>query len=446
MSNNRVGRDRLRAAGSGSLQNQSSTAACLTVGERPPTPPEQAKYRKSSTQPGQRVVHYGLVDDLDKQVTTRAVLPPSQQAFGSAVKDSEHVADVFAHGPQDEVAAITAAHGESRFKMTNVPIGKPRPSVGVELPERAQSADFAFGVKAPSSEAAKNLLFPEDSGEPLHPEVYTKSHGSYLPGEQSKRNYNWEQTGVDPLQHTFGKVERVTGESAAACISEKKGASTRVVSKAQVDFMTSKARHIGKPTSFGNHTQPDRTFGLPSDPKAPANGWGAGDCIRGDYGDDDDPKLGKSTKKGHRNVTTETRAFGVPTIRDDVAPPKNRSVSDSQNYGTDVHAKALLFPSQFSSIGVHDEDFAKQRPPSQIRQIFANIGQVYTDDEFTRIWWRAATAGDLNGNGIVSVKEFNDVADEFAADRDAGRRPAWWEQAGREGPAQLASDVADSLR
>ena len=405
------------------MKNASSTAACLQPG-RPASPPKKNV-------------------DWMKQ-TNRAHLPQSQQAFGTAVKDSAHVHDVFAHGPQNEVAAIQATYAESRFRMTNVPIGKPRPT-GVALPASVTSGDFAFGARAKSSQPAKELLFPQDPGEDLHPEVYIKSHGSYVPGAQTKRNYDWSTTGLDPNQHTFGRADPKAHESAADCISQKKRSTQRVVSKAQVDYITAKARHIGKPTSYGNHTDPNRVFGLPSNPKAKPGDWGAGDSIRGAYGLDDDPKLGKATKKGMRNVTTETRAFGCPTIRDDIAPPKLRSVSDNQNYGTDAHAQALLFPSQFSSIGVHDEDFTKQRPPSTIRKIFANIGQVLTDDEFVRVWWRAATAGDINGDGIVSVSEFKSAVEEYeAAKNDTGTVPNWWDEAGREGPRQLASDVADS--
>ena len=84
-------------------------------------------------------------------------------------------------------------------------------------------------------------------------------------------------------------------------------------------------------------------------------------------------------------------------------------MSDSNNYGTDANAADLLFPSQFSAIGVHDEDFTKQRPPSTIRKIFENIGQSFTDDEFVRVWWRAATAGDINGDGIITFKEFSKI-------------------------------------
>jgi hypothetical protein len=446
MSNNsfsRVGRDRLRAAGSSSVKNPCSTAACLTTEKRPSTPTNLVKYRRSATLPGQRTVHYGSADDLIKYTATRAHLPASKQAFGKEGKASEHVHDVFAHGPQNEVENITMNFAEGKYRLTNVPIGKPRPT-GIQIPEHLRVGNTAFGIKAKQSEAAKGIIFPEDNGDDLHPDIYIKSHGSYVPGAQTKRNYDWSTTSVNPQQHTFGKAEHINGESAAACISQKKKAGTRVVTKAQVDYMVAKVKRIGKPTSYGNHTDKNRTFGQASDPKAKPSDWGAGDCIRGEYGNEADPKLGKSTNKGYRNVTTETRAFGCPSIRDDVPPPKNRSVSDNQNYGTDVQARALLFPSQFASIGVHDEDFTEQRPPSVIRTIFAKIGQSFTDDEFTRIWWRAATACDINQDGIVSVTEFKSAVNEFNDAKETGIQPSWWKQAGVEGLSQLTSDVADS--
>eukprot|EP00591_Stephanopyxis_turris_P006111 CAMPEP_0195522504 /NCGR_PEP_ID=MMETSP0794_2-20130614/20739_1 /TAXON_ID=515487 /ORGANISM="Stephanopyxis turris, Strain CCMP 815" /LENGTH=447 /DNA_ID=CAMNT_0040652275 /DNA_START=52 /DNA_END=1395 /DNA_ORIENTATION=+ len=443
---NKPGRDRLRAAGSSSVNNRSSTADCMAADDRPATPPELRKFRKSAFLPGERVIHRGQVDDLHRQMAERDQLPASQQAFGSAAKESSHVQDVFAHGPQTEVAEIKSQFAETKFRHTNVPIGKPRPSTQTLPAHLKNNSDYSFGVKCNVSQPAKELLFPQDNGDDLHPEVYIKSHGSYEPGAQTKRNYDWSSTGVNPNDYVFGKNESVDGDSAAACISQPTRATIRVVSKAQKDYMTAKVRYIGKPTSYGNHKDKDRTFGLPSDPKAKPGNWNAGDCIRGDYGMDDDPKLGKATRKGARNLTTETRAFGCPTIRDDVAPPKNRSVSDSQNYGNDPQAHELLFPSQFSAIGVHDEDFTKQRPPSTIRKIFANIGRSFTDDEFVRVWWRAATAGDINGDGIVSVKEFSNAADEFEEAQNAGVAPSWWQQAGELGPAQLQSDVADSQR
>lgn len=55
---------------------------------------------------------------------------------------------------------------------------------------------------ASSAEPAKNLLFPTDLDEtPEAVELYKRSHGSYAPGEQKRRNYNWN---VDPERTRFG--------------------------------------------------------------------------------------------------------------------------------------------------------------------------------------------------------------------------------------------------
>jgi hypothetical protein len=61
----------------------------------------------------------------------------------------------------------------------------------------------AFGVKSKSgSEPAKALIFPtnvEETSDAI--DLYKRSHGSYAPGEQKRRDYNWS---VDPDRTRFG--------------------------------------------------------------------------------------------------------------------------------------------------------------------------------------------------------------------------------------------------
>ena len=55
---------------------------------------------------------------------------------------------------------------------------------------------FSFGKGSASSEAAKSLLYPKvTADESEHAPQYVKSHGSYAPGEQRVRAYNWR---IDP--------------------------------------------------------------------------------------------------------------------------------------------------------------------------------------------------------------------------------------------------------
>ena len=98
-------------------------------------------------------------------------------------------------------------------------------------------------------------------------------------------------------------------------------------------------------------------------------------CIEGDYTYDEqapDSDLGKTHTPGFRNTTAESRAFGVPTVREfglvrcrcpdrqrdshHITPPPQirsdipqvgrRSIADDQNYGDDANAQYLLYPQQ----------------------------------------------------------------------------------------------------
>lgn len=92
--------------------------------------------------------------------------------------------------------------------------------------------------------------------------------------------------------------------------------------------------------------------------------WNAARCIHGEPNDKQvipDHDLGKSVKPNCRNVVrTEEdrhRSFGVPTIRKDIPFKEFKSVADYQNYGDEPEAVDLLFPSNYSEIGVSEHDF-----------------------------------------------------------------------------------------
>lgn len=61
----------------------------------------------------------------------------------------------------------------------------------------------AFGIKSASSlEPAKGLIFPQDIDDTVEgQELYKRSHGSFAPGEQRRRGYDWN---VDPEKTRFG--------------------------------------------------------------------------------------------------------------------------------------------------------------------------------------------------------------------------------------------------
>ena len=63
--------------------------------------------------------------------------------------------------------------------------------------------------------------------------------------------------------------------------------------------------------------------------------------------------LGRSVRPGWRNIApSETRLFGVPSIRSDIPAPGMKSVADHQNYGDEAGAETLLYPPRFADEGV----------------------------------------------------------------------------------------------
>jgi hypothetical protein len=66
------------------------------------------------------------------------------------------------------------------------------------------SGGEAFGVKTVSANlGAKDLLFPHDNfDDGTGADLYKKSHGSFAPGEQKRRDYKWN---LDPETTRFGR-------------------------------------------------------------------------------------------------------------------------------------------------------------------------------------------------------------------------------------------------
>ena len=154
-----------------------------------------------------------------------------------------------------------------------------------------------------------------------------------------------------------------------------------MISKSQADFRTFRPQiGSGKDHGLWNGRQQNNSVQRHAAKNSDGVTWGAGDCIQGDYAPEDQlpsKDLGVSSSK---NVSTEVRAFGCPTVRDDVGKPKRRSIADNQNYGADTSAADLLRPSQYSNIDIDDSDFLKQRQPEEIRDIFENIGIKVMND------------------------------------------------------------------
>ena len=270
---------------------------------------------------------------------------------------------------------------------------------------------YRHGIKSQKGKTAQEVLEMGD----LSPEevareaIYVKSHGSYPPGVQKKRNYTWN---VDPKTATFGdkgKDIALGGMSQAVYdvlhgIGDSSAAYKTVTSKKYDDFQSMKdllgrARNLG----HGLDLPKDHVFGVAAVRRG-KNEWDARNCVEGGYSLDEqapDDDLGTTKTPGFRNATTETRRFGTPSVRSDIPKYARRSVADNQNYGDDVNAQFLLHPSQFAALGVEDEEFIKPRSKSYIKSLFLDTGYGLTEEEFDKCY-----ASICDNNGEVGVDKF----------------------------------------
>lgn len=174
----------IRSAGKQPLGTEDNTAICMQpdkalAGQRAPTPEHIKKYRQSTRQePGVRLVHHGLRDDLENLDQNRA--------YGRQSHPSDHVDVVIKAqnicGLADKFNDIKEAKYASHQRE---PLGRPA-SRGYAWPQQVQTEkDFRFGVQSKPSESAKDLLFPAQGATPEAPEVaamYAKTHGNIKEG------------------------------------------------------------------------------------------------------------------------------------------------------------------------------------------------------------------------------------------------------------------------
>eukprot|EP00698_Gefionella_okellyi_P019752 TRINITY_DN6101_c0_g1_i1.p1 TRINITY_DN6101_c0_g1~~TRINITY_DN6101_c0_g1_i1.p1 ORF type:complete len:432 (+),score=90.04 TRINITY_DN6101_c0_g1_i1:66-1361(+) len=399
-----------------SLAGETARAVLAPVDtQRPETPPNQRRYKQAQLlEPGAATRHFGTAND--------AIPVPADTRFGAKSKSSgdkaEHVINPAAPTAFDKYQREIS---ERIYKTTaREQLGKGY-NHGHTLPAKYQDEQFRFGSTGSTSVSAKELLFPEDRPEEddaVAREMYKRTHNSYDPGEQKRLNYDWSRTQVaDPYEHRFGHV-KPGGESDGVkkCLSPAYAApeSSQMVPRREQEMRLASTHALGKGKILGTgdpRLPPDFTYGKPSQLTImQAKGQrepGASEVIFGMFTEEQqapDASLGKCTKPGLRNITTDpSRVFGVPSIRNDVAPPRIRSVANTQSYGNEAGARALLRPSPYSHIGVYDDDFLTALPRDELRDILLQSGFDMTEEEFEQSYEKAAAS---HPEGKVSIDSF----------------------------------------
>ena len=251
----------------------------------------------------------------------------------------------------------------------------------------------------------KTVVFPTDQppgdSDPAAHELYVKTHAAYHPGEQRRRNYDWPTTGVNPITHSFGAVDKVSYQQGVRKalqpgLDQTLEQPAKVSNKIYEDFKSSATDYLGKPKKLGAGDRPlapNHTYGLPSLRHGPEPGVDqllAGTMTPEEQGPDAD--LGKSIREGWRNIAPAGKTFGLPSIRTDIPMPKTKSCANTVNFGNEPDAQQLLRPPRSVERGVNEEHYMALRGRDEVQELMVEAGIDLSSGDFDKVFAIAAEA------------------------------------------------------
>jgi len=243
------------------MKAEDTTKACLAHEEQQIANKLVQKWQNSnSLKPGQRVIHPALRDDFQEGHANNLIFGRPNHGNSDETKrnfvEETHVCDILGGGHSsftesnmtgkyfggEECKAIKQDLNEKKvYKSAKRELGRSFHR-GHTIPEFMQDEKYRYGVKnKEKNDDAKLLLYPHQFkseneennstkliSEKSNQEVehirnvsntnYAKSHGSYLPGQQRKRNYKWP---IDPTATIFGvKSQGASGRCSSKGVSE----------------------------------------------------------------------------------------------------------------------------------------------------------------------------------------------------------------------------------
>jgi len=401
---------RIRPAGRSTVVPTNDSAAMDVQSEiyfpAPPTPIKERRFRRSQI-PGEIHVHHSLKDQK---------LPGEDFRYGIRGMRGSSTEICMKAGQKFGIEAYKEGVKEMIYESNKKePLGKPyiRGDVIKMLPE-------GFGNPSGEPEDCKKVVFPVNLALKETEEIrqqYKKTHNHFDPGERVDREYVWPESSKDEyfrfgVAAMHGAPDGSNMKLALNCMAEDDGhyKQTKMVQKVCEDY-----RNVVRPKFQRKVHYMQGAKGPPMDPnwsygiKSITSDCTARSCILGYYSLDEqlpDQDLGRCTKEGRRNVTKESRAFGVPSIRTDLeAPPGRRSVSDMTNYGDECGAAAVLNPQRFDHKGVPDREFLLRKTKEDLRQLVENSGMEEAAMDFDDIFEQAVDLFD-DGRELVSLDAF----------------------------------------
>jgi hypothetical protein len=357
----------------------------------PPTPIKERRFRRSQM-PGEIHVHHSLKDQR---------LPGEEFRYGVRGVKGSTTEICMKAGQKFGIEAYKESVKERIYESNKKePLGKPHIR-GYDIKMLPQG----HGNPSGEPEDCKKVVFPVDmpgSESEATKALYKKSHNNFEPGERVDRAYNWPEECSD-FFFRFGVAASHGQEGAGVKLAldvmkEDDGQfkQTKMVQKVCEDYRNVVQPKFARKTHYvqgakGPPMPPNWAYGI----KSVTSDMTARSCILGYYELDEqlpDQDLGRCTKVGRRNVTGQTRAFGTPSVRTDLAaPPGRRSVADLTNYGDECGAAALLNPQRFDNKGVPDREFLVRRPKEELRELVDATGPSLEEAslDFDEIWDQA---------------------------------------------------------
>jgi len=382
----------------------------------PRTPEDLGDTRRKHRQrtgPGEASRHWVQRDDG---------VPAALDGYGVKSYKGEDVAQNFKAGQVVGVAEYMLSRGEAVYATTSrEPLGKGWVR-GHMLPTETQTPEFrGFGCSTKrSAYNAKESIFPRGV-EPETEEArarYCKTHGSYEPGQVSKRDYEWPKAMTENKHFRFGIVDDADisnrGAGAKRALTMDGGAAPNTIADTVIgSAMLQQKRyaandHLGTSRASMQGRLPvpkDQVFGLATE----KDGQDAGGLIRGNYSTEEqmpDADLGTCLMPGRRNYHSAV-PFGLPSVRSDlshrVVPSEKRSLTNATNFGDDPGAIDLIFPGKFHHLGLGEEDFFMRRSETELRGVLEGSGWGLSDEDFKDVFQEAVA---LHGDGqqVASVE------------------------------------------
>eukprot|EP01035_Chromulina_nebulosa_P020988 gene20988-27199_t len=300
------------------------------------------------------------------------------------------------------------------------------------FPKKFTEGNQAFGIKSKSSlEPAKDLIFPNLSDDYFEGEdLYKRSHHSYLPGEQMKRNYEWKINPNDTVFGRKGDTIALNGVSSnITLVLQGNENDYQLISNKSVEDFRNTSDMIGMSRNLGQGSgiRPfDMVYGKSSAAMRKAKKvHTAAEVMRGNYSLDEqlpDKDLEKSITPGFRNISFENRAYGIPSIRSDLQSKSNsKSLANSQNFGDDLIARDLIHPPAFSDLSLTPDDLNELRTKEKLLNIFNKIGYDYIDSKITDKIFELAS----NGLSKASINKYRNVLNDYLDYVETGNEIEW---------------------